>query len=277
MSSGRLRKWSVATSVAAAMLLALSVSAVAASAGTGSSSSSLVLQQLLNGQVQCVSPDATCSVVNLYGNDGVSPNPVAPGDVRTTTVQLLNAGTLAASSLTMTPGACQNQTLVAGVPTGDLCGTLTVTISCTTGNSTFSYGPQTLTTFGEQGTHTIETGLAPGASSTCRFTVTYPAGADIAAASVAGMTLGTQAITWTLTANEAPTPTPSPPTTPGAPAAVTPGPAAPSTVPGPLAVTGSYPLALALAGLALLVVGRVLSRLSRRRDHHSAVTSQSAA
>jgi hypothetical protein len=238
-----------------------------------------VLQQLLNGQVQCVSTNATCSVVNLYGNNGASPNPVAPGDVRTTTVQLLNAGTTAASGLTMTPGACQNQALATGVPTGDLCGILTVTISCTTGNSTFSYGPQTLTTFGEQGTQTVNNGLAAGASSTCQFTVTYPADPSSGAASDPGTTLGVQPITWTLTANEATTPTPPPttPATPGAPAGVAPGPATPSAVPGPLAVTGSYALALALVGLALLVIGRVLSRMSRRRDQHDPAESQSAA
>jgi hypothetical protein len=254
------------------VLFALSVSAVAASAGTGPSSSSLVLQQLLNGQVQCVSTNATCSVVNLYGNNGVSPNPVAPGDVRTTTVQLLNAGNLAASSLTLSPGSCQNHALSGGIAAGDLCGTVTVAIFCTTGAATFSYGPQTLTTFGQQGVHTVNSGLAAGASSTCRFTVTYPGGATFPPA-----TLAVQPVTWTLTANEAPTPTPAPPTTPGAPAGVAPGAAAPSSVPGPLAVTGSDELVLALAGFALLVVGRVLSRLARRRDHKDAAESQSAA
>jgi LPXTG-motif cell wall-anchored protein len=37
-----------------------------------------------------------------------------------------------------------------------------------------------------------------------------------------------------------------------------------------LAVTGSNPLLLALAGLALLVVGRVLLRAARRRQHFEA-------
>jgi hypothetical protein len=254
VSTGRLRTWAVALSVAAAALLALSISVAAATAGNDPPSSPLVLQQLLNGQVQCTSPDATCTVVDLYGQDGNpnSPNLNPKGETRTTTVQLLNAGTTAASDLTLTPAACANENL-GGVPV-DLCSTISAAVSCSTGGSKIALGPQSLTVFGERGPQIVNTGLAPGASTTCTFTVSFPPGSPAALLSARAV----QPITWALLSNETQTPTPSAPA---------PGVSAPSALPGPLAVTGSNPIVLALLGLVLLVTGRVLSRAARRREH----------
>jgi hypothetical protein len=249
--------WAVAASAAAAALLALSISVAAVTAGNDPPSSPLVLEQLLNGQVQCTSPDATCTVVDLYGQNGNpnSPNLNPNGETRTTTVQLLNAGSIAASELILTPGTCANEAL-SRVPV-DLCSTVSVAVSCTTGGSNISLGPQSLTAFSELGPQIVDSGLASGASTTCTFTVSFPPGSPAALQS----TRAEQPDTWTLVSNETVTPTPSGPA---------PGPSAPGAVPGPLAVTGSNPIVLALLGLALLVTGRVLVRAVRRREHREA-------
>jgi hypothetical protein len=263
----------VVTSVVATILLALSIGAVAATAGSNPPSSPLVLQQLLNGQVQCVSNDATCTAVNLYGQNGNpnSPNLNPNGETRTTSVQLLNAGSQAASNLTLTPGACVNQDL-SGTPV-DLCSIISVGVSCSTAGSDVSFGPLSLTAFGRLGTQIVDPGLAPNASTTCTFTVVFPPGSPASALA----TRAVQPVTWTLLSSETPTPTPTP-TAPGTPAPGVPAPGvpAPSAVPGPLAVTGSNPIVLALAGLALLVAGRVLARAARRRQRSEADESVSA-
>ncbi|MBO0731601.1 MAG: LPXTG cell wall anchor domain-containing protein, partial [Acidimicrobiaceae bacterium] len=262
----------------------------------------LVLQQSLNGHVQCVSPDATCTIVNLYGQGGdPGPSFITPGEQHVTTVDLTNAGTLAASSLTVVAGSCTSQ----------LCETVTVTILCTTGGTaSFSFGPATLTAFGASGTHLVANGLAAGASSTCTFTVEYPANAPFIAPA-----RSVQPVTWTLTAPEVPPtttipppttipptttvppPTTVPPATTIPPATTSPAPPPPSTVPpappttkvsgppavpppvvGPpappsLAVTGTDALVMAIAGLVLLAIGAFLLWLSRRRDEGHGVDS----
>jgi LPXTG-motif cell wall-anchored protein len=226
-----------------------------ATAALGAPANSLVLQQLLNGQVRCVSPDSTCTV-NLYGPNGVLPPPlIHPGSQNTTTVQLRNAGTLAADSLVVSPSLCQNRTL-AGGSGGDLCGTLTVQILCTNagGATLLSFGPQTLTRFGQAGTHRLTNALAPGTSATCHFTVTYPAASPV----IIGME-AEQPVSWTLTAAQAAPPT----TSPSAPA---PTPAPGAAAPGPLPRTGAETIALALAGLVLLAVGWALFWVARRRE-----------
>lgn len=235
MRRSRLRKLAVATSLAGALFLVLSVSGFAAAARTDPPAPSLVLQQLLNGQVQCTSPDATCTVVNLYGPDG-SPNPplMFPGDQRMTTVQLRNAGTVPSSGLVVSAGACTNQPLSGGADGGDLCPVLTVAIACTTGSMTFSFGPETLTRFGQAGVLTINNGLAVGQAATCTFTTTYPATAP----SFAQVLRVIQPVAWTITA-EAPPPPPPPTTTP--PTTAPPTTAPPTTAPPTSAPPTSAP------------------------------------
>ena len=255
----RLGRWAIVTTVAAAVLFSLSAAAVAAGATGGSPSAPIVLQELLNGQTQCVSNDADCSIVNLYGQNG-NPNsaPLNPnGEQRTTTAVLLNAGSTAASSLSLNPGTCQNQNLNAALPSGDLCSAITLTVACATGGSTVSFGPQTLTAFGHDGTLIADTGLSPGASTTCRFTVSYPASDPTAVLEVRAV----QPITWTL-AGEAPTAGPATSGPGTGPSGAAPG----LSVPGPLAITGIDALALAIVGLALLVAGHFLAHLSRRPE-----------
>jgi|GEM_PF-7083753 len=271
----RLRRLAVATCTVAAILLALSAAAVASAAASSDPPSTLVLQQSLNGHVECVSPDATCIQVNLYGQNG-DPNLtfIDPGEQHVATVDLTNAGTLAATSLTVTAGDC----------TSRLCDTVEVSILCTTGGAeTFSLGPMTLNQFGDSGTHVVSNGLAPGNSSTCTFTTEYPLHAPLilGARSV-------QPVTWTLTAAEVPPPTttippatttPAPPTTKvngppptapptskvNGPSVVAPPVAGPPSPPGALAMTGTDALALAIAGMALLAIGGLLLWMSRRR------------
>ena len=159
----------------------------------------------------------------------------------------------------MTSGPCQNQgPNGVGAPGGDLCGTVTVMVTCRTGGTTFSFGPMTLTAFAESGTHTVVGGLAAGVAARCTFTVTYAADAPSVLS-----TRALQPVTWTLTAEEIPsTTTPSPPS---------PGDEAAAPGPGPLAFTGGDALPLVLTGLALLLLGGLLFSISRRHASGTAV------
>ena len=255
--SGRRRlRASAAASVVAALLLLLSV---AAAAQVEPPDSPLVLQQLLGGEVTCVSTEATCTLVNLFGQDGApSTGPIRPGDQLDTTVQLRNAGTIAASGLDLVAGPCQTEPLSGEVALADLCATITVALDCTAGDATFSLEPQTLTSFGQGVSHSVAAPLAAGASATCQFTITYPADAPPATQELRAV----QPATWTLVAPDAPSPTPSDPG-----GGASPAPAVPPR--GPLAFTGADALPLVLAGVALLVAGGVLYRF-RRHDRGAA-------
>ncbi|MDD9371576.1 MAG: hypothetical protein PV358_15770, partial [Acidimicrobiales bacterium] len=247
----RLRVSAVAVTVTAVALLALSV---AAAAQAQTAAPSLVLEQSSNGEVTCVSPSATCSAVNLYGRDGsTNTPPVFPGDQLTTTVQLRNAGNLAASGLHLAAGACENEPVDGGgAVLADLCATVTVAVECGTDGTTVSLEPQTLVGFGQAGSRTVAAPLAAGAVATCRFTVTYPADAPASPQALQAV----QPVTWTLMAPDAPTPGPSP--APPDAGGTSPGPATPPG--GALAFTGGNALALALAGMVLLFLGGVLHR-----------------
>jgi hypothetical protein len=251
----------VTTSVAGAILVALGAVAFAVPPDPPSA---LILEESLNGQVQCASPDASCTL-NLYAADGApGQSLIAPGQQHVTTVDLRNAGTLAATDLTMAAGPCQNQGPAGiGEPRGDLCSTATVTVTCTTAGTTFSYGPTTLTAFAAAGIATIVSGLASGASTRCTFTVTYPLDAPTVLS-----TRALQPITFTLTAPE-PSPTTTPPTTAiavaGADQARPPS-ASASPGRGALPVTGDQALLQAFTGLALLILGGLLLGCSRPLD-----------
>lgn len=265
----RLRVSAVAVTATAVALLALSV---AAAAQAQTAAPSLVLEQSSNGEVTCVSPAATCSAVNLYGRDGsIDTPPVFPGDQLTTTVQLRNAGNLAASGLHLAAGACENEPVDGGgAVLADLCATVTVAVECGTDGTTVSLEPQTLVGFGQAGSRTVAAPLAAGAVATCRFTVTYPADAPASPQALQAV----QPVTWTLMAPDAPTPGPSPSPAPPDAGGTSPGPATPPG--GALAFTGGNALALALAGLVLLVLGGVLHRASRGRDGGVAVPPTAA-
>lgn len=141
----------------------------------------------------------TCSTINKYGNVGVAATgltALAPGDSVTTTVTLKNTGSSDASSFTLTPGVCSsvynsgsqvNTTPAVG---DDLCTQLKVAVSCT--GSTLTVGATPLATFASNGTQTLSTGLASGASATCAFTVSLPAATP---ANYSGQTV-TQALAW---------------------------------------------------------------------------------
>jgi hypothetical protein len=238
--------------VAGAILLSLG--AVAGAAPTAPSAP-LVLEQSVNGQVQCVSPDGSCVVANLYGPAG-SPQPpmMFPGDQFVTTVQLRNVGTLPSSNLLLSAGACQNQAMSGVGQAPDLCGTVTVSIACTSGGGTFSFGPVTLPDFAQAGTLTVDDGLAVGQAATCRFTTTYPE----APTTLSEAARAVQSLTWAITADEPPPTTPPPHTSrpSGSTATTPPG-------PGALAFTGGDALPLVLAGLALLLLGGLLLWRSR--------------
>ena len=317
----RLRMLSVAASLAGALLLSLGAMASAAQTAPPGT---LVLDEAINGSIQCVSPDTSCTV-NKYGINGAPVPPlIAPGNQFTTTVELTNGGTLTGSSLELAGGPCRNTGPGGvGAPGGDLCGLITVTITCCQPGAppraqaatlagaarvqpaaeddppmqpaavdllvrpaaapTFTLGPISLAAFAQSGTHTVFTGLAPGASVLCTFTVTYPPDGPFVFS-----TRAIQAVAWTLTGEEAPPttvpPTTAPPTTappgtapPGVtPPAVTPPGAVVTTprAPGALAFTGGDTLPLALAGLVLLVLGGLLYWFSRPRAPDLATASE---
>ncbi|HEY7073163.1 MAG TPA: hypothetical protein VH479_23760 [Acidimicrobiales bacterium] len=254
--------------LAATVLLALAVAAAAQA--VPDDPSTLVLEQSLDGAVVCVSPDAACSAIDLYGPAGI-PNtaPVHPGDRFATTVQLRNAGNIAASGLALSPAGCENRPLDGATAVADLCGTVTVTVGCEagggagtgTGGTTFGSGPQTLAAFGQDGTHTVSPPLGPGEAVTCMFTTAYPADGPPIEQAVRAV----QPVTWTLVAPEPPARSPSG----GAEAAGRPG-------SGPLAFTGGDALPLTLAGVALLAVGGALHRRSRRLRRAVALVDETA-
>jgi hypothetical protein len=242
----------VIAGVAAALLLGLSLAySVTAAAQTNPPGTILVLEELVKSDVRCTSSSAVCTGVNLYGGSGdTDPPQLHPGDQLTTSVQLRNAGTIAAG-LDLSPGACRQETSSGGTAAADLCGTVTVAVACVTPDgSVFASGPRTLTRFGQDGPLMVTAGLDPGASTMCDFTVTYPADAPPATRAHRAW----QPVTWTLLATEAVVAGSDTERPPAAPAVAPP--AAPRG--GTLPVTGGAGLPLALAGLALSVAGAVL-------------------
>ena len=150
----------------------------------------------------------TCSTVNKNGETGAVATPMAPGDVRTTTVRMQNTGTGPGAldgELTLSPAAC-SQALPAdpvGPPiVGDLCGTVTVALACA-GVSVppFDLTARTLTNF-NTGTPTppappyVVATLAPGQYVDCTFTTTLPSSATDP--SLQGI-ITSQPMTWTFT------------------------------------------------------------------------------
>jgi LPXTG-motif cell wall-anchored protein len=276
----RLRKSAVGTSLAATILLCLSIGASASAARTDPASS-LVLQESLNGLTQCVSPDATCTTPNLYAQNGApGPSSIAPGQHHATTVELRNAGNITASNLDLLPGSCHNYTVNGGPPTSDLCGTVDLVVACTTGGTTNALGPTTLTNFGEIGTQALTRALAPGASTTCTFTETYPAHTPAPSAG----TGADQPVTWLLTAGDIPPQanTPRPGEVSGQPAPGNSlGPAQVAPQSGLLPSTGTGALSITIVGSVLLATGGVMFWWSRRRAptfrprHQEALSSRS--
>jgi hypothetical protein len=148
----------------------------------------------------------TCSTVNKNGQTGATATPIAPGQVRTTTVRLENTASPGGLSgtLTLTPEPC-TQTPAAGPGppvVGDLCGTATIEITCS-GPVPFHLTTRTLTAFSTNPTATppgppyvIATAAAPGSFTDCTFTTSMPALATDP--SLQGITTS-QPMTWTFT------------------------------------------------------------------------------
>jgi hypothetical protein len=165
----------------------------------------------VGGILQPVCADAsagealTCPAVNKYGTDGAAATPIAPDGTRITTVQLENTGVdpgAITGILTLSAGACTQLPAVdpVGSPiVGDLCGTATVAIACTTTGTIGAgvpVGTTTLTAFGTASTTTPVTvaTLAPGDTVDCTFTTTQPSNDP----TLQGIT-ATQPMTWTFT------------------------------------------------------------------------------
>ncbi|MGC4112630.1 MAG: hypothetical protein QM747_19830 [Nocardioides sp.] len=148
---------------------------------------------------------STCTTINKYGGTA---SPLSPGTSQTADVTFTNVGAVKGSTFTLTSGACtQNPTAGTGTPpANNLCtnGDLTIAVSCSPG-TTYSAGSAwtdlvaTATspaTFAAGAGLTHTTGLAAGASATCRFTVALGSGAGVLDQGI----VVTQPLTWTLTA-----------------------------------------------------------------------------
>lgn len=149
--------------------------------GTGT----IVLQeQNAGGTVTCNSTDpgltandintnsSLCSTIDQYGGTA---SQLVPGGSVTTTITFRNTGTAAASTFTVTPGACTQS--AAGGNSGsatDLCAKLTVAITKTVGGVTTAVGSGTATALAAGGVLSVGS-LASGANLTITITVTLSA------------------------------------------------------------------------------------------------------
>lgn len=127
--------------------------------------------------------DATCSI-NLLGANGVAKTAMKPGDTQTTNFTLTTGGELTGSTLNVAPGACTGST--------DLCGALTITMTCV-GAQTTVIGPMTLTAFAAADQDLL--GL-PGSTTTCSAVTLLPLLAPVASRNKSI----SQDVVWTLTA-----------------------------------------------------------------------------
>jgi predicted ribosomally synthesized peptide with SipW-like signal peptide len=151
----------------------------------------------------------TCATVNKNGEAGAAAVPMAPGDIRTTTVRMANTAAAPnglTGQLTLTPAACTQTPLVdpVGPPVvGDLCGVVTVAVACAglAPVVPFTLPERTLTNFNTGAPtpppppYLIAT-LAPGEYTDCTFTTTLPA--SVTDPSLLGITTS-QPMTWTFT------------------------------------------------------------------------------
>jgi hypothetical protein len=150
------------------------------------------------------SQSLNCTTINKNGTDGAAATPIAPGQSRTTTVQLTNTATgtgALAGTLSLTVAPCTQNVPVGttnpatGAAAGDLCGAVQVTVSCSS-TPAFSVGPVTLTSFAAGSPYAIMTAIPPGDSVDCTFTTTLPASQS--AANLQAL-LTSQPMTWTWT------------------------------------------------------------------------------
>lgn len=148
-----------------------------------------------------------CDTINKNGEIGEPATPLAPGQVRTTTVRLQNTAiptglsgdlTLSVEPCGQVPGVGEPNTGNNGVPAGDLCGTVLVTVSCsaTPSQPAFDVGPVSLTAFAGGSPYTVAGAVPPGGFVDCTFTTTLPAGAT--ALDLQGIHTS-QPMTWTFT------------------------------------------------------------------------------
>jgi len=168
-------------------------------AGTGT----IVMQETdSSGTVTCLSTDegglsvnaASCSAMNRYGGDQF----MHPGDSAVVVTYIRNIGTVAASTFSLTPGACL-QSLIGtpSDPARDFCSKFAVSI--TSGSATIFSG--TAETLGHVGTIDVlsQLGLAkvqPGIPITFRVTTTMDPSVDN---SYQGLKVS-QPLTWTFSA-----------------------------------------------------------------------------
>jgi hypothetical protein len=147
-----------------------------------------------------------CDTINKNGQLGAPATPLAPGGVRTTTVQLLNTATgpaglsgdltLSVQPCTQTPPVGTANDANNGVLAGDLCGATLITVTCAGAGQEFTTGPVSLTAFATGSPYTIATAVPPDGSVDCTFTTTLPATAT--AVNLQGITTS-QPMTWTFT------------------------------------------------------------------------------
>jgi hypothetical protein len=201
--------------VAASAVLALSMTGTLAaftasitnSNDTAASGTLVMQEQNSDASVTCLSTDgagngingnaATCASINKYGGS----TSLVPGSVSTTTVRITNKGTISANTFTLTPAACvQSNNTAAGNTAGsasDFCSKLSVAVSEQVGSSaaTTVVPTKTLTAFGTGTPVNLAKPVAPGATVTYVFTVTF----DSTAGNTYQGLSASQPLTWSFT------------------------------------------------------------------------------
>ena len=150
-----------------------------------------------------------CTTINKYGTAGTTAPAMAPGSSQSTTVQLANTAitTGLSGDLALSVQPCTQSVPVGtanpsngGTLAGDLCGAMTVTVSCSSAPA-FTVGPATLTAFAAPtapatNPYSVATAIPPGGVVDCTFTTSLPTTAT--AANLQGLTVS-QPLTWTWT------------------------------------------------------------------------------
>jgi hypothetical protein len=169
------------------------------------SSGSLVMKETgpgAGGAVTCLSSSgadnsyASCSTINKYGGTAFT-----PGTTHTVNVTIANMGTATVTGFTLRPDLCTKTDLNGTVNSGNLCGALKLTLTCSvaSGASVDVYRDATLSAVASGGEKTIPSACSPGAGDSgatqFAFALTLPTSAD---SSVQSQQVS-QPLTWTFT------------------------------------------------------------------------------
>lgn len=209
--------WAASAVSAAVLLLGVNgtlagwtTAVITNSTNTVNTANAVILKET-DGTATCFSSDSptntyTCATINKYGGTTTPLAPVAGSNTRQIDVTFSNVGKATAGSFKLEAGGCTQTPAASTSPApavNNLCGPgandLSVAVGCSDG-ATYNAGAAwtglryTAGPAGGIGTLTQTQSLAPGATWTCRFTVTLSTSASVLSQ---GITVS-QPLTWTL-------------------------------------------------------------------------------